>query len=286
VAGKLDLVVTGEWMPVRVFRQEQGGFVDRTAESGLAGTNGWWNTVAAVDLRGTGRKDLVLGNLGLNSYIRASKNEPARLYVDDFAHNGALQQILTFYKDGVSYPIAGRDELVRLIPSLRSRYASYRDFGASRVEDILSATELAHASVREARTFASAVALSDGKGSFTLQPLPVEAQFAPIYAALADDYTGDGLTDLVVGGNFSGVTPMRGRYDASYGLLLRGDGKGGFSPVDMETSHLVIEGEVRDMKPLRAANGDRLIVVARNDTTVQVVRARKGRPARLARRRE
>jgi hypothetical protein len=105
----------------------------------------------------------------------------------------------------------------------------------------------------------------------------VEAQFAPVYAALADDYTGDGLTDLVIGGNFSGVTPALGRYDASYGLLMRGDGKGGFSPVDMAASHLAIEGEVRRMKPLRAANGDRLIVVARNDTTVQVVRALRAR---------
>ena len=107
-------------------------------------------------------------------------------------------------------------------------------------------------------------------------PLPVEAQFAPIYAALAGDYTGDGLTDLVVGGNFSGVTPVRGRYDASYGLLLRGDGTGAFTPVDMEASGLLLEGEVRHMKPLRAANGDRLIVAARNASTVQVVRAKAG----------
>jgi hypothetical protein len=271
--GRLDLVVVGEWMPLRVFRQEQGRFVDRTVESGLAGTNGWWNTVTAADLRGTGRPDLVLGNLGLNSYLRASPTEPARLYVDDFAHNGTLQQILTFYKDGVSYPIAGRDELVRLIPALRSRYVSYKDYGASRVEDILSPAELAHAKVLEARTFASAVALSDGKGRFTLAPLPAEAQLAPVYGAVAGDYTGDGVVDLVVGGNFSGVTPTFGRYDASYGLLLRGDGRGGFGAVPMEQSGVAIEGEVRHLRALRGANGDRLIVVARNDTTVQVIRA-------------
>ena len=271
--GRLDLVVAGEWMPVRVFRQEQGRFVDRTKESGLDGTNGWWNSVAAVDLRGDGRTDLVLGNLGLNSYLKASKTEPARMYVDDFAHNGSLQQILTFYKDGVSYPVAGRDELVRLIPALRSRYVSYKDFGASRVDEIFSAAELTHAQVREATTFASAVALSDGTGGFALHPLPVEAQFAPVYAALAGDYTGDGKTDVIVGGNFSGVTPMYGRYDASYGLLLRGDGAGGFAAADMEASHLLIEGEVRHMKALRAANGDRLIIVARNDSTVQVIKA-------------
>ncbi len=270
--GRLDLVVAGEWMPVRVFRQEGGRFVDRTAQSGLAGTNGWWNTVAAADLRGTGRQDLVLGNLGLNSYLRATAKEPVRLYVDDFAHNGSLQQILTSYRHGVSYPVAGRDELVRMIPSLRSRYASYKDFGASRLEDIVAPAELAHATVREATTFASAIALDDGAGRFTLRALPVEAQFAPIYATLAGDYSGDGIPDLVVAGNFSGVAPVFGHYDASYGLLLRGDGTGAFTPVDLAASHLRIEGEVRHLRPLRAANGDRMIVVARNDTTVQVVK--------------
>src|SRR5574341_1324940 len=98
--GRLDLVVVGEWMPVRLFRQEGGRFVDRTAEAGLAGSEGWWNTVTAVDVNRDGRKDLVLGNLGLNSYIRASPIEPARLYVSDFFENGSLEQILTFYKHG------------------------------------------------------------------------------------------------------------------------------------------------------------------------------------------
>jgi enediyne biosynthesis protein E4 len=284
--GKLDLVVVGEWMPIRVFHQENGRLVERTNEAGLRDTNGWWNTVTAADLRGTGRKDLVLGNLGLNSYIKASRKEPARLYVADFAQNGSLQQILTFYKDGVSYPIAGRDELVRLIPSLRSRYPSYKSFGASRIEEILPAGALQAAQRREAYDFASATALNNGNGTFTLEHLPVEAQFAPIYAALADDFDGDGKTDLVVAGNFYGVTPVRGRYDASYGLLLHGTGDGRFQAVDMEASNLVIEGQVRHMKPLRGANGDLLIAVARNDTTVQILRALRAKgsaaPAPLA----
>lgn len=270
--GKLDLIVVGEWMPIRVFHQENGRFVDRTAEAGFTGTNGWWNTVSAADLNGDGRKDLILGNLGLNSYIRASPKEPARLYVNDFFSNGTVKQILTFYKHGVSYPLAGRDELVRLMPPLRSKYPSYSDFGDSRIEDIFAPAELKQAKVLEANFFASSVALNNGNGTFKLMPLPVEAQFAPIYATLAEDFDGDGHTDLLVAGNFYGVPPVLGRYDASYGLLLRGDGKGGFTSVDMEASNLVIEGEVRDMKLLRSAGGERLMVVARNNDKLQIIR--------------
>jgi hypothetical protein len=274
--GKQDLVVTGEWMPVRVFHNESGKLVDRTKAAGLSGTNGWWNSVEAVDLRGNGRQDLVLGNLGLNSYLQASVKEPVRLYVNDFSHSGGgnLEQILTSYRNGVSYPLAGRDELLKKIPSLRGKYPSYKDFGASRIEDIFPAADIRQAQVREADTFASAIALNNGDGTFTLRPLPDEAQFAPIYASLAGDFDGDGKTDLLVGGNLYGVTPMLGRYDASYGLMLRGDGKDGFTPVDMEQSNLVIDGQVRDMKLLRGANGQRLIVIARNNEKVTVLRAR------------
>ncbi|MDQ3996317.1 MAG: VCBS repeat-containing protein, partial [Gemmatimonadota bacterium] len=270
--GRLDLIVVGEWMPVTVFRQENGRFVDATARAGLAGSNGWWNSVTATDLNGDSRADLVLGNLGRNSYIRASRDEPARLYVHDFFQNGALEQVLTFHKNGVSYPLAGRDEFLRLMPQLRSRYAAYSSFGASRIEDILPPDELRAAKVLEARVFASSVALNDGKGGFHLRPLPAEAQFAPVYASLAEDFDGDGRVDLLLAGNFHGVTPVRGRYDASYGLLLRGTGGGRFAPVDMEESNLVIEGQVRDMKPLRHADGGRLIAVARNDDTLRMLR--------------
>jgi hypothetical protein len=270
----LDLVVVGEWMPVRVFRQDAGRFTDRTAQAGLTRSEGWWNSVAVADLNADGRPDLVLGNLGLNSYLEASPTEPARLYVGDFAHNGTLQPILTFYKNGVSYPIAGRDELVRLIAPLRSRYPSYASFGASRIEDLLPPSDLRQATVREARTFASSVAIDQGTGTYNLEPLPVEAQFAPIYASLAEDFDGDGHTDLLLAGNLHGVQPMLGRYDASYGLMLRGSDDGRFRPVDMARSNLTIEGQVRDIKSFRSTLGGRMIAVARNDETLLILRPR------------
>jgi hypothetical protein len=272
--GQFDLIVAGEWMPVRVFRQQKGRFEDATERAGFGGTSGWWNTVAAADLNGDGREDLVLGNLGLNSYITASAKEPARLYINDFGHNGTIEQLLTIYKHGVSYPLAGRDELVRLIPSLRSRFPSYAAFGASTLPDIFPAAELKAAQIREAQRFASSVAINEGNGTFRLQALPIEAQFSPIYAVLAGDFDGDRRVDLVVGGNQYGVQPKLGRYDASYGLLLRGDGTGAFAAVDMEASRFQLEGQVRQMAFLRAAGGQRLIAVARNDTTLQMLRMR------------
>src|SRR2546427_7351329 len=268
--GKLALIVAGEWMPIRVFHQENGRFVDRTEQAGFAGTNGWWSSIQAVDLNGDGRPDLVLGNLGLNSFIRASRAEPARLYEGDFFDTGSLAQILTSYRQGVSYPLAGRDELLQVMPSLRSRYPTYASFGASRIQNIIPGKALRRARVLESDTFASAIALNRGDGTFELHALPTEAQFAPIYASLAGDFDGDGRTDLVTAGNFSGVTPVEGRYDASYGLFLRGDGRGGFTAVDIEQSGLAIDGQVRHMALLKRANGERLIVVARNNDRLQL----------------
>ena len=270
--GKLDLIVVGEWMPVRVFHQENGRFVDRTAQAGFAHTNGWWTSIQVADLNGDGRPDLILGNFGTNSMIRASPQEPARAYVGDFFNTGRLAQILTSYRHGVSYPFEGRDELLRAMPALRTRFPTYASFGASRVEDIVPSAALKKAQVLEADTLASVIALNRGDGTFELRALPAEAQFAPVFASLAGDFDGDGKTDVIVAGNFFGVTPAEGRYDASYGLLLHGDGTGRFAPVDMESSGLAIDGQVRRLAFLRSAKYGRVIVVAKNNDLMNFLR--------------
>src|SRR6266566_1784866 len=170
--------------------------------------------------------------------------------------------------------LAGRDELLQVMPSLRSRYPTYASFGASRIQDIIPRKALRKARVLEADTFASAIALNRGDGTFELRALPAEGQFAPIYASLAEDVDGDGKIDLIIAGNFSGVTPAEGRYDASYVLLLQGDGRGAFTAVDMERSGLALDGQVRHMAFLKRAGGGggRLIVVARNNDRLQLIR--------------
>ena len=269
---RVDLIVVGEWMGVTALRNVGNGKLVKMELRGFENSQGWWNSLTVADVNGDARPDLVLGNLGLNSYIRASRDEPARMYIHDFFQNGALEQIITFYKHGVSYPLMGRDDFVRTMPQLRSRYESYAAFGAAQIEDILPAEQLRQASVLEARTFATSVALNRSDGSFDLQSLPREAQFSPVYATLAADFTGDGDVDLLLGGNFDGVTPLFGRYDASYGLLLQGDGAGRFTAVDLERSGLEIQGQVRALEWVRRPRGGRVVVVARNDDRVVVLK--------------
>lgn len=270
--GHPDLIVAGEWMPVRVFHQENGRFIERTRDAGFSGSNGWWNDITVADLNGDGRPDLVLGNLGLNSYLTASREQPARLYVGDFAHNALTQAVLTVYKNGESYPVATRDELAQIDPTIARRLPTYAAFGASRLNDIFDRSTIANAKVLEAYNFATSIAINNGNGTFTLRRLPNDAQVSTVRASLAEDFDGDGRVDLLLAGNDFGQPPLFGRYDASYGVALRGDGKGNFAPLRLAASGLAITGEVRHVRALRQAGGRRLVIIARNDDIVQVYR--------------
>lgn len=277
--GSLDLVLVGEWMPIRIFSRAGGKFVERTHAAGLGGTEGWWNSVTVADVNGDSQQDLVLGNLGLNSFITASAREPARLYVHDFGGNGVVESILTIYRHGQETVVHGRDELFRAIPQLREKFPTYAAYGAARFEDVLPATERRGARVLEAHTFASSIALNQGNGTFSLRPMPVQAQFAPVYAAALHDFDGDDRGDIMLGGNLFGVPPWRGRYDAGNLEVLRGSGNGAFTALDLAASGLILDGQVRAIERLRGPRGEILIAIARNNDRMQIVR-----PTRLPRR--
>jgi len=270
--GRLDLVVVGEWMPITIFHNAGGGKLVRLNTPGLEQSNGWWNRIVAGDFTGHGggrgdggRVDFIVGNLGLNTRLRATATEPVTMYVKDFAGSGFAQQIVATYSGGVSHPLAMRDELVNALPQLKTRYLTYQEYAGQTVNDIFSAADLAGAVERRAYTFATALARNNGDGSFTLVPLPLAAQQAPVYGMLAADLDGNGTLDLLLAGNFDGVQPEIGRMSASYGLLLRGDGKGTFTPVRTAESGFLVPGQARDIARIRTRDGPRYVVTRNND---------------------
>ena len=196
-----------------------------------------------------------------------------KLFIGHFAGDSTSVAIPTMAQADGDHVIVGRDELLRAMPSVRDRFPSYASFGSGAIDKVLSAEQLRSAHTLQANTFASAIARGDGK-RFVLEPLPVEAQLAPINAVIADDFDRDGHLDLLLAGNFFGVPPAQGRYDASHGVLLRGDGHGRFVPMDARRSGLEIDGQVRRMREVRTSNGRTpLVAVARNDDRLLLLQA-------------
>lgn len=260
--GRLDLIVVGEWMPLTVFFNRG----NKLSKKETAFSEGWWNCVKTADVDEDGDPDLILGNLGLNSKIKGDLKHPAQLYVKDFDNNGQTETVLTYYKsDGISYPLHLKPELTAQMPLLRKKFLKYADYASKPIEKVFDENQLKNAIIRKAYELQSCIAINDGKGNFTLQALPRRAQFSPIYAFLIDDLDGDGRLDILSGGNFFGVKPELGRYDGSYTVFLKGDGKGNFSFVPNRQTGIIIKNEIRDIVKIKTATGEVLLFAKNND---------------------
>jgi enediyne biosynthesis protein E4 len=278
----VDLVIVGEWMPITVFHNDRGRALVRRAIPGLEKSHGWWNRILAGDFTGDGRGDFIIGNLGLNSRLHATPEEPATMYVKDFDHNGFVDQIVSLYNHGKSYPMVLRDDLLQALPYLKPRFPSHESYARKTITEAFSPDELNSAAVKRVDTFATSLARNNGDGTFTLVPLPAEAQIAPVYGMLASDVDGDGRQDLLLVGNFDGVKPEIGRMHAAQGLLLRGDGRGPFTPVPARESGFRVPGQGRDIQRLRTARGTVYVVTQNNDRAL-LFRASRTTVAQAAR---
>lgn len=268
-----DLIVVGDWMPITLFKNEKGTFINATLQAGLDKTNGFWNCIEAADLDLDGDLDLVAGNHGMNTRFNASDEKPLMMFVNDFDGNGKLEQVITSYKGDKAYPMHMRSDLVEQIPSLKKKYLMHSSYKERTVQDIFGA-ELVDKSLQlKVYNTRSLCLINTGNGFRKIQ-LPSEAQFAPVYAISIDDYDDDKIPDILLGGNFYWSKPEVGIYDGSAGLFLKGQGDGIFTSMSSEDSGICIPGEIRDIKNV-SAGGDRLVLVARNNARPVMLKRNK-----------
>ncbi len=259
--GKDELIVVGSWMPVSIFELSAGVLNNATNRYFDTPYAGLWNTVLVEDLNGDGRADLLAGNLGVNTQLAASVDQPALLYHADFDNNGTVDPILTFFVEETRYPFVTLDELRHQIPLLASRYPSYAAYAGATIDDFFSAEQLANARQLEATHLETSLFVGQEGGVFEKKELPIEAQFAPVFAIHARDVDADGHLDLILSGNIHEGRILLGQYDAGYGVLLKGMGNASFESIPPYRSGLNLQGDVRSILEI---NGRLLFGTNRN----------------------
>ena len=256
---KLELIVVGEFMPITIFSffkgvptEQNDKMADVTSTYFDKKHSGLWNKMLLEDFNGDGKMDLIVGNLGLNSQLKASEKEPAELYFKDFDDNGSVDPILCFYNKGKSYPYITRDEMLDQISIMRGRYPDYKSYADATYNDIFTKSEREGATRLEANTLKTTLFLLDANNKFQEKPLPIEVQAAPIFTITPLVYFHkDGTKDLLLAGNINHARLKFGKYDANFGLLLRGDVNGNFSTVKQQEAGFRLQGDVRSVIELK-----------------------------------
>ncbi len=262
--GAKDLVLSLEWDGVCVFINQKNTFTKKM----LTDKKGWWNFTLPCDVNNDGNIDFVVGNLGLNSRLKASDKEPVTLYYNDFDGNGKKEQVLTYHLNCKELPFANKAELEKQIPLLKKKFLYADDFAKASLQDLFTEDKLATADKLHANYFANAILINDGKGNFTTQALPAFAQFTSYKDAVVIDANNDNLQDILLVGNFYENNIQMGRYDADFGTILINKSNGKFECENI--NGLQIKGQVRHIKPI-TINSKKAFVVARNNDSVMVI---------------
>jgi hypothetical protein len=261
---QVDLMVAGEFMIIRLYKNKGGRLEDVTPTTGLALSNGWWNSLNGADFDNDGDTDYVAGNWGRNVPYQVSPDQPVSVYAGDFNGDGRWDPVLTHYLNGQEYPFHSRDELINQMTGLRKKFTRYAEYANAKMTDITAPEAIASAYTVRAVGFESLYIENLGGGKFRTKPLPVRAQTAPVFGSLCVDVTGDGNTDLLLVGNSYASEVVTGPYDAFTGALLQGDGHGNFEPLPSQKSGFFVDGDAKALASLTLADGNPLILVTQN----------------------
>lgn len=270
--GWMDMIVTGEYMPITFFRNENGKKLVRVDNTGLKDSEGWWNSLTAGDFDNDGDMDYIAGNFGLNTHYKASAKEPINVTFKDFDNNGALETITSYYEGGINYPIHSRDEITNQLPLLKLSLLYYHTYANTSTDRLLEIAGKEGAQVLYCKTLQSSYIENSGNGKFTFRPLPLAMQTAPVYGVLADDVNLDGNLDFLAVGNSYAPEVVTGRSDAFIGLVMLGDGSGGFNPMPLIQSGFFVNGDAKAIAHLKGNNGKFLTLVTQNNDSVSVFR--------------
>ncbi|MEI6411101.1 MAG: VCBS repeat-containing protein [Bacteroidota bacterium] len=267
--GKAELIVSGEWMPIEVFSLQKGKLERTTEQFGLNNTEGFWHSLAAVDVDQDGDMDIVAGNLGYNSRYTASPEAPLKLYAKDFDNNGSIDPIMTQTQGGKNVPVPMRDILLKQLPILKKKFVRYGPYAHATIEDLFEASDLSSALQFHVNYLGSAIFINNG-GKFTIKILPNQAQEAPVWGIETFSRASGQAPDLVFVGNDYGQQVETGPIDAGNGLWLQNDSKGNFNALTAMQSGLWAVKEARGIKILRSTGGKKLVVVANNNDRLQL----------------
>ncbi|HEV8083274.1 MAG TPA: VCBS repeat-containing protein [Chitinophagaceae bacterium] len=265
-----DLIVVGEWMPIKVFINKKGKLTDESSAYIPFASTGWWNRIYANDMDGDGDLDIIVGNYGLNTQFHVNEKQPMTIYYKDLDGNGTIDPILCYYIDGVSYPYNSRDDLAEQLPGIKKKFLEYAPYSVATINDLFTPEQLKGAAILKAETMQTVYLQNQGSKGFVLHALPIEAQYSPVYGIAAADVNGDGKKDILLTGNNTWTRIKFGRYNANHGVLLLGDGKVGFTYAPQAKSGLNIRGNVRCLQLIKTGKSQSIIAGVNDGNAVML----------------
>lgn len=265
-----ELVVTGEFMTIKVFGRSGEVFSDVTEKYGLSNYTGWWNAIEIVDVDQDGDLDIIGGNLGLNSRYKGATEEPLTVYADDFNRDGRLDPVIAYYNGGEEFIIHDRITLSQQINSIKKKFVKNLSYAEATIEDVLGRELLNNAMQLRANHFETSLFINEGSNGFRYQELPVEVQFSQVNDIQVMDFDKDGIPDLLFGGNSFSPEVFNGRYDAQSTIALKGLGNGNYLPLTQSQSGLKNNGVVNNIELLNL-NGKQFVLLLKNNEKAELL---------------